>query len=323
MKVVSQSLIVMGKKLLHHFSSLLGFFLLGVSVWAIANELRHYHYREVFHSLATLPTSRLYWAIGLTSLSYLGLANYDPLAFRYMHRSLAYSKSLLTGFISAAATNTVGFAFLTGSAIRYRFYSAWGVSAIAIAQVIVFENISFWLGLFTVSGVVFLLNPLTIPTQLNLPFFSVRPLGIVFLVLVIAYLLASVISKQPLKIRKQEFRFPSLPIALAQIGISGSDWILSAAVLYILLPATIHLSYPGFLGIYLLAMTAGVVSNVPSGLGVFESIILLLLSPQIPATRVLASLLAYRGVYYLLPLIAATGLLGLYEMRSRLKQHSS
>jgi uncharacterized membrane protein YbhN (UPF0104 family) len=312
----------MGKKLLQNFSSLLGFFLLGLSLWAIASELRHYDYRDVFKSWAAIPTSRLYWAIGLTILSYLGLANYDSLAFRYIGHALAYPKSVFTGFISAAATNTVGFAFLTGSAIRYRFYSAWGVSAIAIAQIILFENISFWLGLFAVSGVMFLFYPLEIPTQLHLPFLSVRPIGLIFLVLVAAYLVGSLFAGKPLNIRGHEFRFPSLPIALAQLAISCLDWICATAVLYILLPATTALSYPGFLGLYLLAMTAGVVSNVPGGLGVFESIILLLLSSKVSVTAVLGSLLVYRGIYYLFPLVVATGLLGLYEIRSRWKVRS-
>jgi uncharacterized membrane protein YbhN (UPF0104 family) len=308
----------MRKKFLKNFSSLLGFFLLGLSLWAIANELKQYDYRDVFISLTALPKSHLYWAIGLTILSYLGLANYDPLAFRYIGHSLAYQKSIFTGFISAAATNTVGFAFLTGSAIRYRFYSTWGVSAIAIAQIILFENISFWLGLFAVSGVMFLFNPLQIPQKLNLPFLSVRPIGAIFLLLVAAYLVGSLLLQQPfLTIREQEFRFPTLQISLAQLAISCLDWICSTAVLYVLLPASTPLSYTGFLGLYLLAMTAGVVSNVPGGLGVFESIILILLSSKISAAVVLGSLLAYRGVYYLLPLIIATGLLGLYEMRSR------
>ena len=312
----------MGKKLLHNFSSFLGFFLLGLSFWAIASELRQYDYRDVFKRCAAIPTSRLYWAIGLTILSYLGLANYDSLAFRYIGHALAYPKSVFTGFISAAATNTVGFAFLTGSAIRYRLYSAWGVSAIAIAQIILFENISFWLGLFAVSGVMFLFYPLEIPTQLHLPFLSVRPIGLIFLVLVAAYLVGSLFARKPLNIRGHEFRFPSLPIALAQLAISCLDWICATAVLYILLPATTALSYPGFLGLYLLAMTAGVVSNVPGGLGVFESIILLLLSSKVPVTAVLGSLLVYRGIYYLLPLVVATGLLGLYEIRSRWKVRS-
>ncbi|HEY9610978.1 lysylphosphatidylglycerol synthase domain-containing protein [Allocoleopsis sp.] len=312
----------MGKKLLHNFSSLLGFFLLGLSLWAIASELRQYDYRDVFKSLAAIPTSRLYWAIGLTILSYLGLANYDSLAFRYIGHALAYPKSVFTGFISAAATNTVGFAFLTGSAIRYRLYSAWGVPAIAIAQIILFENISFWLGLFAVSGVMFLFYPLEIPTQLHLPFISVRPIGLIFLLVVAGYLVGSLFARKPLNIRGHEFRFPSLQIALAQVAISGLDWICATAVLYILLPATTALSYPGFLGLYLLAMTAGVVSNVPGGLGVFESIILLLLSSKVSVTAVLGSLLVYRGIYYLLPLVVATGLLGLYEILSRWKVRS-
>lgn len=310
------------KRLINNFSSLLGFVLLGISLATIHHELREYNYQDVFNSLAALPTSRLFLAIGFTIIGYLGMATYDTLAFHYIGHSIAYSKSAFTGFISAAATNTVGFAFLTGSAIRYRFYSAWGVSAIAIAQVIAFENISFWLGLFGVSGVMFLLNPLVIPSQLKLPFISVRPLGIIFLLLVVAYVLGSIVSRKPLKIREQEFRFPSLKIAIAQIGISTLDWILAGAVLYVLLPSTTSISYANFLGIFLLAMTAGVVSNVPSGLGVFESIILLLLSSKVPPASVLGSLLAYRGVYYFLPLGLATGLLGLYEIRERLKVRS-
>lgn len=311
----------MRKKLLDNFSSLLGFLLLGISLAAIHHELRQYDYRDVLNTLTVLPASRLYLAIALTALSYLGIANYDSLAFHYISHSIAYRKSAFTGFVSAAATNTVGFAFLTGSAIRYRFYSAWGVSALKIAQVIAFENISFWLGLFAVSGIIFLLHPLVIPTQLKLPL-SVRPLGIIFLLLVVAYLLGSLVSRQPLKFRGQEFRFPSLNIALAQLAISCLDWIVTAAVLYVLLPPQTPVSYLSFLGMFLLAMTGGVVSNVPGGLGVFESVILLLLSPQVPAIKVLGTLLAFRGVYYLLPLGVATGLLGLYEVRTRLKGRS-
>jgi uncharacterized membrane protein YbhN (UPF0104 family) len=148
---------------------------------------------------------------------------------------------------------------------------------------------------------------------------SVRCIGIVFLLLVATYLLGSSVSRQPLKIRGQEFWLPSFKLSLAQTVISSLDWILAATVLFTLLPATTHLSYPGFLGIYLLAMIAGVVSKVPGGLGVFETVILLLLSPQVSAAAVLGSLLAYRGVYYLLPFAVATGLLGFYEICQRFK----
>ena len=310
------------KKHINNFSSLLGFVLLGISIAAIHHELREYNYRDIFNSLLSMPPSRLYLAIGLTSLSYAAMAYYDTVSFRHIGNFINYKKVLFTGFISAAATNTVGFAFLTGSAIRYRYYSTWGVSAIEIAQVIAFENVSFCLGLFTVSGLMFLFNPLVIPPQLHLPFLSLRLLGVVFLLIVAAYIVGSILSKKSLIISGHEFRFPSLKIALIQVSLSSLDWLLAGAVLYVLLPFTASLSYWGFLGIFLLAMIAVVVSNVPGGLGVFETVILLLLSPKIPATIVFGSLLAYRGVYYFLPLGVATGLMGFYEIAERLKRRS-
>ncbi|WP_298904377.1 lysylphosphatidylglycerol synthase domain-containing protein [uncultured Nostoc sp.] len=303
------------KKLQHNFSTLFGLLLLVLSLWAIANELREYNYLDILNSLAAIPKSRLSWAIWLTALGYLVMIGYDILGFSYINRSLSWNKIALTNFISSAFSNTIGFALLTGSAIRYRFYASWGVSAVAIAQVIAFANFTFWLGMFATAGFLFLVNPLKIPTQLHLPFTTVRPIGVIFLVLVAIYLLGSILIKQPLIIRGQEFRFPSFKISLAQIAISSFDWILAAAVLYAVLPANISLSYLDFLGIYLLAMFAGVVSNVPGGLGVFETIILLILSSKVSGAAILGSLLAYRGVYYFLPLLIAAGLLGLYEIK--------
>ncbi|MDZ8140548.1 MAG: lysylphosphatidylglycerol synthase domain-containing protein [Nostoc sp. DedQUE04] len=305
------------KNLQLNFSSLFGLLLLVLSLLAIANELREYNYRDILNSLAAIPKSRVSWAIWLTALGYLVMIGYDILGFNYINRSLSWNKIAFTNFISSAFSNTIGFALLTGSAIRYRFYASWGVSAVAIAQVIAFANFTFWLGMFAVAGLLFIINPLKVPTQLHLPFATVRPIGVIFLLLVAVYLLGSIFIKQPLIIRRHEFRFPSLKISLAQIAISSFDWILAAAVLYALLPSNISLSYLDFLGIYLLAMFAGMVSNVPGGLGVFETIILLILSSKVSAAAVLGSMLAYRGVYYFLPLLIAAGLLGLYEMRFR------
>ncbi|MEH2111600.1 lysylphosphatidylglycerol synthase domain-containing protein [Nostoc sp.] len=305
------------KKLRLNFSSLFGLLLLVLSLWAIASELRQYNYRDILNSLAAIPKSRLSWAIWLTALGYLVMIGYDILGFNYINRSLSWNKIAFTSFISSAFSNTIGFALLTGSAIRYRFYSSWGVSAVAIAQVIAFANFTFWLGMFAVAGLIFVINPLTIPTQLHLPFATVRPIGVIFLLLIAIYLLGSILIKQTLTIRQQDFRFPSLPISLAQIAISSFDWILAALVLYAILPSNTPLSYLEFLGIYLLGMFAGVVSNIPGGLGVFETVVLLFLSDKISAAAVLGSLLAYRGIYYFLPLLLAAGLLGIYEIRFR------
>ncbi|MBU7585302.1 MAG: UPF0104 family protein [Nostoc sp. TH1S01] len=213
-------------------------------------------------------------------------------------------------------SDTIGFAWLTGSAIRYRFYSRWQVSKIAIAQIIAFVNFTFWLGMFAVAGLLFLIHPLVIPIQLHLPFTTVRPIGWIFLSLIVIYLIGSLVIHQPLVLRTHEFRLPSFQILLMQIIISSLDWMFAAAVLYSLLPNNLPLEYLDFLGIYLLAMLAGVVSNVPGGLGVFETVILLILATKVSAAAILGSMLAYRGIYYFLPLLLATALLTFDEIKS-------
>ena len=311
------------ERIKNNFSSLLGLVLLGISIAAIHHELREYNYRDIFNSLVALPPSRLYLAIGFTALGYMAMAYYDNISFRIIRHSINYKKVFFTGFLSAAATNNVGFAFLTGSAIRYRYYSTWGASAIAIAQVIAFENVSFCLGLFTVTGVMFLSNPLKIPPKINLPFHDLRPLGIILLLLVAAYIVGSILNKKTLIIRGHEFRFPSVQIALTQVSLSSLDWLVASAALYVLLPTNASVSYLELLNIFLLAMIAAIISNAPGGLGVFETVMLLLLEPKIPATAVMGTLLAYRCVYYFLPLGVATALMGAYEMREKVKRRSS
>src|SRR5207237_1285768 len=67
----------------------------------------------------------------------------------------------------------------------------------------------------------------------------------------------------------------------------------------------------------LLAQMTGLASHVPAGLGVFEVIILFFLTPAIPAATVLGALIAYRGIYYLLPLLCGCTVLAVYECLER------
>jgi uncharacterized membrane protein YbhN (UPF0104 family) len=93
------------------------------------------------------------------------------------------------------------------------------------------------------------------------------------------------------------------------------DWLLAASVLFSLLPRTLGISYPAFVALFLVAYVAGIASNVPAGLGVFETVFLLLLPESASDAAVLGSLVAYRALYYLLPLVVALALLGAHEWR--------
>jgi phosphatidylglycerol lysyltransferase len=164
---------------------------------------------------------------------------------------------------------------------------------------------------------------MVIPKALHLPFASVRTIGVIFLSLVGGYFLWNIIRKRSFKLGGWEFPVPPSHLFLVQVAVASMDWGLAGSILYFLLPSSEGLSLIGFIGIYMLAQFAGLVSQVPGGLGVFETVILLLVSPYLPASAVFGSLLAYRGIYYLVPLALATVMLGAHEVlekKERLKR---
>ena len=185
--------------------------------------LQKYQPQVVIAHIQAIPRPTLTLALGLTALNYLFLTGYDILARFFVHHRLPYVKTALVAAISYAISNSVGFALLSGSAIRYRFYAAWGLTPGQITQIIAFCNLSFWIGLLAVGGLVFALEPLTIPSILHLPFDTVHPLGILFLVVIATYLGLSCWSRRPLKIRG--WIIPRLPLqlSLAQIAVTSCD----------------------------------------------------------------------------------------------------
>lgn len=282
--------------------------LLSVSIKTIIHEFKDHSWQSIWQYLQTISNTRKMASVALTGLGYLAMTGYDILGFQYINQVLAPAKIAGTAFISYAVGNTIGFSAFSGTAIRYHFYSSWGVSKLKIAQLIVFTHLTFWLGLFGVSGVVFLVDPLTLPKVLKLPFNSVHPIGFIFLALVAIYFVIGYFWNSSLRIGSEEIVFPSSEMSLQLIGLAAVDWGLACGVLYLLLPLDHSMSYPGFFGIYILALTAGLMSTVPGGLGVFDTVILLLRPDSISAPDILGALIAYRIIYYILPLIMALGL---------------
>lgn len=288
-----------------------------VAVWVLHSALRRYHYRDIVHALHALPDARILLALLLTAANYLVLTGYDALGLRYIRKPLAYPRIAFASFIAYAFSHNLGFPLLTGAPLRFRLYSAWGLSAVEVTNVIAFNSLTFFLGLFTVGGLVFALSPLEIPHVLHVPFASVRPVGAIFLAIAALYLFWGRLERQPLRIRGWEFAFPTTRLSLLQMLVSATDWALAGGIFWAVLPPSAHVSYSGALTIYLLAQTAGLVTNIPGGLGVFEAVVLVLLEERAPPDAILGSLLAYRGIYYLLPLVTASVLLAGHEARQR------
>lgn len=284
-----------------------------LALWGLHQELGAYRYHDILASLRRLPPGRIALALGFTALNYGVLTGYDVLALRFVGRTLDYGKVFLASFIGYAFSNNVGLSAIAGSGVRFRLYTAWGLSAFEIAKVVVFYSVTFWVGLLGIGGSAFVLEPIPIPAQLHLPLATTSALGVVLLTVLAAYLAATVLVKKPLTFRSLEIELPHLDMALLQTALSAADWALAAAVLYALLPTTGNVSFMAFLGVFLLAQFAGVVSHVPGGLGIFEGVLLTSLSGRIGAEALFAALIAYRIIYYLLPLTAAAVMLGGYE----------
>jgi phosphatidylglycerol lysyltransferase len=301
------------KKLPHSLGPVIVLVFLAGAFWILHHELRHYHYADITRALAEVPGNRLLLSFALTMLNYVVLTGYDALALRYIRRPLAYRRIALASFIGYALSHNIGLSIFTGSAVRYRLYAAWGLSTAQIAGVVAFGTMTLWLGTLAMGGLACLLEPMVIPAPLHLPLTSLHPIGIICLALVGAYVSWGAVRKTPITVREWEFAVPSVPLLLCQIALSCADWALAASVCYVLLPSSPSLSYPSFLSVFLLAQVTGIVSQVPGGLGVLETVLLLFLSPTLPAASLAASLVAYRVIYYLLPLSTATVLLAAHE----------
>lgn len=289
----------------------LGIFFL--AAWILHHELKQYHYKDIVTAVEQIPFKNILYALFFTIVNYIVIAGYDFLALRYINRPLKFKDIFLAAFLSTALSNNAGYSVFSAGAIRYRLYSVWDISIFDITKITLFSSITLWIGLFTVCGLVFLFEPVNIPAALHLPFTSSYFLGLFFLSVAIAYLLIGSIFKKSIKIWKWTVTLPSFKIISGQILISSLDWIIAGTVLYFLLPAG-YISFYHFLGIFLFAQLLGIISQVPGGLGVFETAILLLLPTSVKTPQIFGSLLAFRATYYIFPLVTALIILGIHEL---------
>jgi phosphatidylglycerol lysyltransferase len=306
-----------GKTLTRYLGPSIGVLLFVAALWSLSRELQHYHFVDLRSQLRAIPRRDMVYALLATFGAYLTLTCYDLLAFEYIRHPLRRPKVILASFIGYAFSQSLGFPLLTGGAIRYRLYSSWGLSAPRVANVIAFCSTTFLLGVLTTGGFVFATQPIQIPALMRLPLPMLRAGGVLALLLVAGYVAWCALVQRPIRIREWEFPVPPLRIALAQIFVGCVDWALAALVLYVLLPPDASVTYFSFLGIYLLAALSGVLSHVPGGLGVFEGFLVFLLPDTMEGGRVLGALVAYRIIYYLIPLTLAAALLGVFEAMRR------
>ena len=287
------------------------------AIIVLFREFANVTLREVFVHLAALPKHQIIVAVGLTIASYILLTGYDFLALHYVGRRLRFRDVLLASFTAFAFCNSIGFQLLSGGSIRYRIYSSFGLDATEIGEVVAFCTLTYALGVITVGGMVALFNTAAVGALVHLPRPIISVCGLALLGTSIAYLGLAAMWREPIEFGRYRLRPPSLKMAFAQVVLASVDAVLAGMVMYVLLPADLRVSFQSFLGVYMIAATASVLSLVPGGLGVFETVITVLMAPPSKAAA-LGGFLAYRMIYFIFPLALAIVLFALHEFRRRL-----
>jgi glycosyltransferase 2 family protein len=265
-------------------------------------QAREIDWAEVGRTMRQTPPGVLAGAAALVVLSYLLYGSYDLLGRAYTGHRLPIRRVLPVALVSYAFNLNMG-ALVGGAGFRFRLYSRLGLSPGRIARVLAIAVSSNWSGFVLLAGLLMSFERLRVPLQWQLGAGALQVAGIVLLLVVAAYPLFCAWSpRRSWTIRGHELRLPSWRLALLQLALSTLNWLVIAAIIHLLLPP---LPYLMVLGVMLLAAVAGAMAHIPAGLGVLEALFVMTLSSRVPTPTLLAALLTYRALYYLLPLLVA------------------
>lgn len=271
---------------------------ISLAAFLLYRTLSRYSMDELLAAVAAIPVARLAAAGGFAAASYLCLSGFDYLALRYVGKPLPYYKAAWASFTSLSLGHNIGLAFLSSGAVRYRFYSRWGLNAEDVAKVILFCGITVGLGLMVLGGAALMLRSDLAVEITGLSKGLVIGLGAVCLLLPAAYLVLAAFLRKPLKIREWSLEMPSLRLAVGQVIVGSVNFAFVAACLHQALAAVTDVAYIGVASVYVIANTTALISHVPGGLGVIESVVMYLL----PGKDLIGPLLVFRFVYFLIPL---------------------
>ena len=298
------------------WTTLLGLALLGFALWWLHHALAQYRWHDIVAQMRAIPAPALLTAGLLTLASYACLTLYDLLGAHLAGAKVPYRRLAMISFMAYGIGHNVGMNTLSGGAIRFRTYSALGLSARQIATIVAFGTGTFYLGAATLLGASLLSQAalsVSVLHLLHIPPALPAAMGLALLAGVAAYLIFACTRRAPLQFRGHELPLPEPRVAFAQVALACTDLMLSAGIVYVLLPPHAGVGFLGFVGLYIIAIAAGAISTVPGGVGVFELVLLQLLV-VVPRDQLFGSLLAYRAIYYLAPFALALSLLGAHEV---------
>lgn len=307
-------------KKLVSYSGILFFILAAFMLWW---QLRDYSVYDIINAILSIPKTNLVLACIACFAGYLALSLYDFLALRYVGGHVSWWKWMLAGMLGFAISNNAGHAIVSGGAIRYRLYTRWRINGGDIVKMLTFSGFTFFLGCSAILIIGYFLVPSALLDRSVGASVGINTLFAFCATAVLAYFVITMFfNRKSIKIGNLKFQIPSTEMAIYQMLLGAADSLLAGLVLYACLLPFVQIPFGTYIGLFVVAQTTGVFSQVPGGIGVFESIFLLALPESVDKADIFGALLAYRIIYYLLPLIGAGGLFFIYEnwLRTRMKR---
>ncbi|TBV01533.1 lysylphosphatidylglycerol synthase domain-containing protein [Phytopseudomonas dryadis] len=277
--------------------------------------VKNLDWQEVSQALRGYGGGILLAAVAVSALSYATYSSFDLIGRAYTGHNLPARQILPLTFVCYAFTLNLS-SWVGGVALRYRLYSRLGLKVSTITRVLSMSLITNWLGYILLAGGVFSLRLLDLPETWKIGATGLQVIGFALLLVGIGYLLACRFSKRRTwHLRGHELTLPSLPMALLQAALGALNWSLMALLIYLLLPAEAF--YPSILGILMISSIAGVITHIPAGLGVIEAVFIAMLQHQMSKGSIVAALIGYRAIYFLLPLMVACLVYLVLEKRAK------
>lgn len=277
----------------------------------LASRARHVDWAGAWHALQRQPLPVLLLAAGLATLSHVLYGSFDLISRGHVRHRVARWRTWAIAVASYAFNLNLG-SLVGGVALRARLYARAGLDEATVAQVLGLGMATNWLGYGVLAGALFAAGEITLPRQVGLGNGALRALGGLMLLLALGYVVACARAHgREWCVRGRRLRLPAPGRAVAQLLFSAANWALMGAVMHLLLGDRV--SYGMALAVLMAASVVGVVTPIPGGLGVLEAVYLALLAGRLGQGSVLGAVLAYRALYYLLPLAWGLALYGLLE----------
>jgi uncharacterized membrane protein YbhN (UPF0104 family) len=260
------------------------------------------------------PASLLLAAV-LAVVSHGLVASFDLVGRHVTAHGLPVARVWSVAWVAYAFNLNLG-ALVGGAGFRWRLYSRLGLDNAVIAQVYGLSVATNWLAYLVLLGFALLVSPVALPDDWQIGRQGQQVLGVLAPLLALGYLMACALAtRRRWQWRDHQISLPSGRVALVQLLLSATNWLVIATVIHTLLGGQV--AYVLVLGVTLLAAIAGAMAHVPAGLGVLEAVFVALLGHAMPQNEILAALLTYRALYYLGPLLLAIVTYAIMELRWR------